>query len=384
MKHKYVLVSSGLLLSFVFGAIGGLLSAYVFTDISFEKWVDDEDVDSADLESVSDFTYAWEQASPAVLSVVARKDLSEYYGQFFGGENLEPTGELTDVSSGTAFLVTKDGLAVTNRHVVSDTDAEYVAILNDGTELPVEILDKDTLNDIALIRVISKEDLPTLEFADSEKIEVGDPVLAIGNALGEYANTTTSGIISALGRQITATGPLGVREFTLINLIQTDAAINLGNSGGPLVNLEGKLVGMNTAIDTYAQGIGFAIPANEIDKVVDSYKEFGHIVRPFLGIRSVTINPSMQQQYDLPVDYGAYVYDDRFSNNRGVVQGSPADKAGIVADDIILSVNGQDITEAYDLTHAVSEYEVGDEVRLEVLREEETIEIKVILEERKE
>ncbi|MEK7146621.1 MAG: PDZ domain-containing protein, partial [Patescibacteria group bacterium] len=176
----------------------------------------------------------------------------------------------------------------------------------------------------------------------------------------------------------------GIREFNLINLIQTDAAINPGNSGGPLVDLEGKLVGMNTAIDTYAQGIGFAIPANEIDKVVDSYKEFGHIVRPFLGIRSVTINPGLQQQYNLPVDYGAYVYDDRFSNNRGVVPDSPADKAGIQADDIILSLNGKDITEAYDLTHAVSEYSVGDKVRLEVLRDEEEIEVEVNLEEREE
>lgn len=375
-KKSTLVIAASIILSTLFGALSGAITTLTI--------VGDSDSDGAVVVDTNDnaYNYAWEQASPAVVSVVALKDLSEYYNQFFFFNGVPPeveSGELQQVSSGSAFIVSEGGLAVTNRHVVSDTEAEYVAFLSDGTQMEVEVLGLDTLNDIALLQLKGVKDLPYLEFADSDEIEVGDRVLAIGNALGEYANTTTAGIISATGRQIVASS--GGRASNLVNLIQTDAAINPGNSGGPLVNMEGKLVGMNTAIDSSAEGIGFAIAANDINNVVESYEENGRIVRPYLGVRYILINEGFQKQNNLSVEKGAYVLGDSQAGLVGVIKDSPADKAGIREGDVILSVEGEEISENFDLSNAISAYSVGDKVKMEILRDEKTMEVTVMLEE---
>jgi len=372
------------LIGLIFGLAGGTASSlYVFDQLVTELGEDGIAKLNYEVEETA-YTEAWAKAAPAVVSIVALKDLSEYYNQFFGNNGFSANiGELTEVSNGTAFIITPDGLAVTNKHVVDDDTAEYVVILDDGTELYAEVLDKDTLNDIAIIQLSGDDEiigsLPTLEFADSDQLQVGEPVLAIGNALGEYANTTTAGIVSATGRQIIAAGAYGENQSSLVNLIQTDAAINPGNSGGPLVNLNGEVVGMNSAVDTTAEGIGFAIPSNEIATVVTSYQEYGRIVRPFLGVRYILINAFLQNRFSLTVDYGAYVYEDRRAGLDAVIEGGPADEAGIQAGDIILSLEGQDISENFDLSNAIAAYSVGDTVQLEVLRTDKTIKIEVTL-----
>jgi serine protease Do len=329
---------------------------------------------------------AWEEAAPAVVSIVALKDLSEFYNQFsFYGMEVPSGDGLSEVSSGTGFIITPDGLLVTNKHVVEDETAEYVAVLSDGTELTAEILDKDPLNDIALMQLSGDEDLigalPILEFADSDGISVGEPVLAIGNALGEYSNTTTAGIISATGRSILAAGVSGGAE-SLVDLIQTDAAINPGNSGGPLVDMNGDVVGMNTAVDTSAAGIGFAIPANDVSMVIASYQEFGEIIRPFLGVRYVMVNAGIVTRMELSVDYGAFVTGDKQAGLSATVEGSAADKAGLKDGDVILTLNGRELNDNYTLSNAIAGYFVGETVVLEVLRNERTITLELVLEAR--
>ncbi len=377
----FVLVS---MVSMVFGAAGGGLTSWALMADPVEVTPSDTIInfDSGSYKDV------WEEAAPAVVSVVAMKDLSSVQSPFpgFGYQTPKDENGLSTVSSGTGFIITADGLVVTNKHVVADDSAEYVVILDDGTQLEAKVLDKDSLNDIALIQITGDDerlgDLPTLEFSDSDQISVGDPVVAIGNALGEYSNTTTVGIISATGREIVA-GGAGFSE-NLVNLIQTDAAINPGNSGGPLLNMAGEIVGMNTAIDTTATGIGFAIPANDIAMVVKSYQEFGRIVRPFVGVMYVPVTPQVVQNYKLDIDKGVYILGADDPAVAGVLQGSPAEAAGLKEGDVILSVDDKELTSTYSLSNAIANYLVGDTITLKVWRDGKEMSVELKLEERTE
>ncbi len=377
----FVLVS---MVSMVFGAAGGGLTSWALMADPVEVTPSDTIInfDSGSYKDV------WEEAAPAVVSVVAMKDLSSVQSPFPGFGYQIPKNEngLSTVSSGTGFIITADGLVVTNKHVVSDDSAEYVVILDDGTQLEAKVLDKDSLNDIALIQITGDDErlggLPTLEFSDSDQISVGDPVVAIGNALGEYSNTTTVGIISATGREIVA-GGAGFSE-NLVNLIQTDAAINPGNSGGPLLNMAGEIVGMNTAIDTTATGIGFAIPANDIAMVVKSYQEFGRIVRPFVGVMYIPVTPQVVQNYKLDIDKGVYILGADDPAVAGVLQGSPAEAAGLKEGDVILSVDDKELTSTYSLSNAIANYLVGDTITLKVWRDGKEMSVELKLEERTE
>lgn len=367
-NYTLVLVS---LFSLVFGAVGGGVSSYLI----LSQQGDENNETVINFENGS-YESVWEKASPAVVSVVALKDLSEYTQQTQGA------GELSEVSSGTGFIITADGLVVTNKHVVSDSEAEYVVILDDGTQLDAEVLDKDTLNDIALIQITGEDErlgeLPTLEFADSDQIGVGDPVVAIGNALGQYSNTTTVGIISATDRQIVASSGYGFSE-NLVNLFQTDAAINPGNSGGPLLNMEAEVVGMNTAIDTTASGIGFAIPSNDIAAVVKSYQEFGRIMRPFVGVRYIPVTPEVQARFQIDIDTGVLIVGDQNAGTPGVVEGSPAEEAGLKEGDVILMVDDKELTSTYSLSNAIAGYLVGEVVTLKIWRDGEEMSIQLEL-----
>lgn len=364
MKRQQIsfLIIPLILVGILGGAVGAMLTMILNEGVSpvVENSIDYE---------AFDFSSAWETASPAVVSVVALRELDQAY----------PSAQ---IGSGSAFIISPEGLILTNKHVVEDPSADYVVILNDGTELQAEVLDRDTLNDIALL-MISDEDprvgsLDYLEFADSDALRVGEPVLAIGNALGEYANTTTAGIISATGRDIIAGGGFGGVE-SLVGLLQTDAAINPGNSGGPLINLEGKVVGMNTAIDATASGIGFAIPSNDLQLVLESYYENGEIVRPFLGVRYSMVTPGLQERLGLEHDFGAVLIEDPQLNSPAVVEGSPAERAGLQAFDVILSVDGEEINMAYTIPNALAKHSVGDEIVLDVWRNGESFKVAVTL-----
>ncbi|MFA7253676.1 MAG: trypsin-like peptidase domain-containing protein [Patescibacteria group bacterium] len=289
-------------------------------------------------------------------------------------------GSYETQAAGTGFIITSDGLILTNKHVVSDTNGTYTVIMRDGKTYDAKVQSLDPVNDLAVIKVEARN-LPVVELGDSDQLQVGQWVITVGNALGQFQNTVTSGIISAKGRKIDASSASGSSSETLSDLLQTDAAINSGNSGGPLVNLAGQVIGINTAVASGAQGIGFAIPINAAKSAIDSIKKTGRIIRPYLGVRYFEITPSVAKQSSLPSDHGALVQRGRGLTDFAVVPGSPADKAGIAENDIITEVNGQIINEDHSLVQLVQQYQVGETVTLKVVSKGETKEVKVKLEE---
>lgn len=333
---------------------------------------------------------------PAVVSVVATKDVPQFeryffnpfgddpfFRDFFGnGFNFEipqyrQKGTTRQrVSAGTGFIVSPDGLIVTNKHVVSDEKAEYTVILNDKRKFNAKILAKDPVQDIAILKIDAK-DLPTLPLGNSDAIQIGQTAIAIGYALGEFTNTVSKGIISGLGRTVDAYSGFGQSE-TLRGVIQTDAAINPGNSGGPLLNLRGEVIGVNTAIASGAENIGFALPINEVIKGLNQLKNKGKIVYPFLGVRYVIIDEEIKNKNNLSVDYGALIIRGE-KRELAVVPGSPADKAGLLENDIILEVNGIKIDKDNTLAEIIARYRPGEEVTLRVLSKGREKNIKVTL-----
>lgn len=336
-----------------------------------------------------------ERVNPAVVSVVVTKDVpiyEQYYEQFnpwgmFGGgfsipRTRESGTEEREVGGGSGFIVSEEGLVVTNRHVVSDNEARYSILMNDGKTFAVEVLARDQLLDIAILKI---NDLPNdtklthLSFGDSEGLKLGQSVVAIGNALAEFRNSVSVGVVSGLSRSITATDELG-RSENLDQVIQTDAAINPGNSGGPLLNINGEVVGVNVATSRGADNIGFALPAHVVKGVVESVKENGKIVRPFLGVRYTMITPQLQEKNNISVDYGALVARGESKDELAVMPGSPADKAGIVENDIILSIDGEKLQEK-DLATKLRSKKVGDVIKVMVLHKGEEVEKEIKLEE---
>jgi serine protease Do len=282
--------------------------------------------------------------------------------------------EKQKVGGGTGFIVSSDGLIITNKHVVSDSKAEYTVYLNDGRKFKAEVLALHPTDDLALIK-IKANNLPTLVLGDSDKVKIGQFVIAIGNALGEFQNTVSFGVVSGLRRSITASDQSGNVE-RLEGLIQTDAAINFGNSGGPLINLKGEVIGVNTAIAGGAENIGFAIPINRAKKMIEEIKTKGKIEVPFLGIYYLLINEEVQKKFNLPVDYGAYVYREGQS---AIIPNSPAELYGLRDKDIILEMDGEKITPQNSLAQIIMKKSVGQKVNLKVLRDNQTLNIYVIL-----
>ena len=339
------------------------------------------------------------KASPAVVSIIISKDVSLIqnnpdFNDFFQGWPFEfkfetpqpstpqaPKTEKQEIGGGSGFIVSADGLILTNKHVVADDAADYTVLTNDGKKYEAKVLAKDPTNDLAIIKIEAK-DLTPLTLGDSENIEIGQTVIAIGNALGEYRNTVTRGVISGINRTVQAGGQ-GFTE-TLEEAIQTDAAINPGNSGGPLLNLQGEVIGINTAISQAGQLVGFAIPSNEAKQDIESIQKTGKIVRPFLGVRYVIINKQIADANKLAVDYGALISQGKTAEEIAVVPGSPADKAGLVENDLILELNGEKIDENHSLARMLAQYAPGDEVELKVWRKGDEKTVKVKLAERKE
>ena len=288
--------------------------------------------------------------------------------------------EKVKIGGGSGFIVHKDGLILTNKHVVFDTDAEYMVIVGDQDEYPAKVLSRDPINDIAVLKIEAKN-LPTLDIGDSNKLELGQTVVAIGNALGLFSNTVSKGIISGLSRSISAALGDGGEMEHLRGMLQTDVAINQGNSGGPLIDLDGKVIGINTAIIYGAQNIGFSIPINWAKHDLEDITKYGRIVKPYLGLLYVMLDKKMKSIYSLPTDHGALIVRDHRPDSIAVVPHSPADKAGVKENDIVVSLNGTKIEK--DLSDLLQDCKVGDDIELTVLRKDKEVKLTAKLEERK-
>ena len=304
------------------------------------------------------------KVAPSVVSITTQSQARTYYGV------AEQEG------AGTGIIVSSDGYILTNNHVIDGAKTVSV-VLSDGTRYDsVKVIGNDPLNDVAFLKIADVDDLPAAELGSSSSVRVGQQVVAIGNSLGQYQNTVTSGIISGTGRPVSAQSGTTIENLT--DLLQTDAAINPGNSGGPLLNMSGQVVGMNTAIAADAQGIGFAIPINGIKGMLKSVLETGEIKRAFLGVNYVPVTPESADVYNLSVKSGAYVYSERGS---AVAEGSPAAKAGLKDKDIITRVNDVAIGTNGALSTLLGEYTPGDTVTLTLLRDGKEQTLKVTLSE---
>ncbi|MEI7818816.1 MAG: trypsin-like peptidase domain-containing protein [bacterium] len=267
--------------------------------------------------------------------------------------------------AGTGIIVSADGLILTNKHVVEGSDSMTVTT-TDGKEYKGKLIATDPSNDVAFVRV-EATGLKAAELGDSDKVEVGQRVVAIGNALGEFSNTVTTGVISGKSRPIEASNGQGGTE-QLSNLFQTDAAINPGNSGGPLVNIDGQVIGINTAVAGQgSQNIGFSIPINEIKSTLDTVRATGKIERPFLGVRYVMLTETFAQRNGLPVNDGALLRGDQ--ETIAVVGGSPAAKAGLKEGDIITKIGGKDVNRKTPLQNVVVQFKVGESVEVVYYRD---------------
>lgn len=318
-------------------------------------------------------------AGPSVVTIAAEQSAPIEDPFSFFGLPIPPREIPTEPQDiGSGFVVTEDGLVVTNKHVVNDPDLEYVVITNEQNQYSVENIYRDPLNDIAILKINPIQHIGSsispLELGDSSNLQVGQLAIAIGTALGEFRNTVTTGVISGLGRGITAGSVYQGFVEELDNVIQTDAAINPGNSGGPLLNSEGQVIGVNTAVSQSGQNIGFALPINTVKAVIENFNETGQFNRAYLGVAYRTITEQLSEQVDLPP--GAYI--------QTVVEGSAASRAGLQEGDIITEIDGESLgTGERELATIISQKKVGDTITLTVFRqdggEERTFEIEVTL-----
>lgn len=302
-----------------------------------------------------------ERASQSVVSIitVAESTPAGYFGRSVLSEG-----------AGPGVVVSKDGYIITNKHVVGEGTRQVDVILHDGTRHEnVKVVGRDPLNDIAFLKINGVNDLPAAELADSNEVKIGQKVIAIGNALGQYQNSVTSGIISGIGRPIVAQSDTNAMEAERFeDLFQTDAAINPGNSGGPLVDLEGRVIGINMAYTEEAQSIGFSIPVNVVKGLMKGVIEEGKVARAYMGVQYVTLTPDAAQQLDIEVDKGAYV-GGQDGESGGPVSGGPADKAGIRRGDVIIKINDAVVGERNGLAALLAQYAPGETIKVTFLRD---------------
>lgn len=269
--------------------------------------------------------------------------------------------------SGTGLVMESDGLIATNNHVVEDLNMNYWVILADGKRFPAKVLAQDKFDDVAFVKIETTGLVPAA-LGDSDALETGQTVFAIGNSLGRYQNSVTRGVVSALGRALSEADGSAPR---IHNLIQTDAAISNGNSGGPLINLAGEVVGLNTLMDTGGYSLNFSIPINIVKEALQQVKAFGKISRPFLGVQFKTIDQADKLSKNLTVDNGAII--------SAVSPGEPAALAGVKAGDIVLAVNGQVLGYNKELDSEIQKYQAGSQIMLKISRGDQTLDLPVIL-----
>lgn len=287
---------------------------------------------------------------------------------------------MVKIGSGSGFVADPSGIILTNKHVIADPKATYEIVTNDDVRHPAEVVARDPIDDIAILRIKGVA-LPALPLGDSDNIELGQPVLAIGNALGIFKNTVSSGIVSGLNRSIQAMPDPKAGPQEMRGLIQTDTAINPGNSGGPLFDETGRVIGVNAAIVFGAQNLSFSIPINAAKRDLADILKYGRIRRPLLGLRYVMIDEMAREKMNLPIGYGALI-SSQGKGNPGVIPQSPADKAGLKDGDIILACGGEKLEKGKVPQDFLDDKDVGDTLKLTVLRNKKTIEVPVTLAER--
>ena len=296
------------------------------------------------------------KVSQSVVSIVSKSQKgTKYFSSGFGS-----------ASAGTGIIVSENGYILTNKHVVEGS-SDISIVTNDGNSYDnVKIITTDPLSDIAILKISNAKGLKAAELGDSKALNIGQQVIAIGNALGEYDGTVTSGIISGVGRTVNASSDDGTTKETLTDMIQTDAAINSGNSGGPLVNAQGQVVGVNTAVASEAQGIGFAIPISSVKGILKSISEGKTPNRAYLGANYISVNPQVQKAYNLNVSKGALI---KNRNGRSIISGSPAQKAGLKDGDIITKIDDIEISKNISLGSLIGEKSAGDKVKITYIRD---------------
>jgi len=407
-----MIVVTVLLASF-FGFLAGAFSGSLFylefrsylADLpGFEKIIEKEYIPQTTQEEA--IIRAVNEVSPAVVNIVISKDLPVYeqyyvnpfeeWGEDFGfsvPQYRQKGTQKQDIGSGTGFIVSKDGMVLTNKHVVLDEEAEYTVFTNDGRKFSAKVLARDPLQDLAVLKIeaektidntgaLTQIDFPVAVLGDSDNLQIGQTVIAIGNALGEFRNTVSVGVVSGLGRTITASS--GDFVETIEDVIQTDAAINRGNSGGPLLNLKGEVIGINTATVLDAQSIGFAIPVSKAERDINQVKFSGKIVYPYLGVYYTLVTSNLKEKFDLPVDYGAWVGRNAsgVETDEAVASGSAAQTAGLQRDDIILEINGQKVNADNSLSKILQKYNPGEKVALKIMRDKQEMTLEATLGER--
>ncbi len=367
----YTLAKRLIIWSLIFGLVGGGAGSYIYIRFFASSIpINKQQLVVQESSAVVDVAKA---VSPSVVSITTKTVQPGV--SIFG---LSTGNSTTQEGAGTGMILTSDGLILTNNHVIAG-GGTITVFTSDGKQYKGTVVASNPTQDYAFVR-IGATGLTPVKLGDSSSVQVGQSVVAIGNALGQFNNTVTSGIISGKGRPVTASDSGNSTQSSAENLqdlFQTDAAINPGNSGGPLVNLAGQVIGMNTAVAGNAQNIGFAIPINEIKTAIASVKSTGTIERPYLGVRYEPITPDVVASQNLSVSQGALVIGD--AQNAAVVPGSPADKAGLKSGDIITKVDGQVIDSNHSLTSVIANYKPGDKVTLTIIRGGKTQTVTVTL-----
>lgn len=413
--EKVKIIVSTIIIASFFGLVSGGLSGFFFY-FQLKGYLDNlkinypfisENVDGQNSQYVPQTSQEQEtikavkENSPAVVSIIISKDvpiLEQYYTNPFQDFPFSPFQfqvpqyrqngtKKQEVGGGSGFIVSSDGIVLTNKHVVSDTAAQYTVLTNDGKKYPAKVLGLDPVQDLAIIKIDVLQDepktFPYVKLGNSNNLELGQTIIAIGNALGEFKNTISVGVVSGLGRTIMASDSSGSTPSEVLeNIIQVDAAINQGNSGGPLINLKGEVVGINTAMVSGAENIAFSIPINRAKRDIEQIKSSGKIIYPFLGVRYLAINEDVKTEKKLTVDYGVLVQKGS-SGEVAVLPDSPASKAGIKEGDIILEINSKKITQDNSLGAIISEFNPNDKITVKILRDGNQMSLELILGERK-
>lgn len=353
------------LISFMAGLSGALLITITQNRSPLQAHGSSYDGNKIVTQEEEDIAAVASKVAPSVVSIVTSAQTMSFYGA------------QTQEGAGTGIIVSSDGYVLTNKHVIQNSQSVAVVTSDGVKHSDVKVIGTDPLNDVAYLKISGVNGLKPAELGDSSSVRIGQKVVAIGNSLGQYQNTVTSGIISGTGRPVAAQSEEGGKVETLTDLLQTDAAINPGNSGGPLTNLAGQVIGINTAIAQGAQSIGFSIPINATKGTLKGVLADGKVTRAYVGVNYLSITPDVADEYKLSVRSGAYVLAD--GDRKAVVADSPADKAGIKDKDIITKVNDIDVGDKGSVASLIGEYAPGETVQMTLLRDGKTMTVNVTL-----